>query len=165
MLEENKNLKNAKPSITIYNPGKQDEKYHTEKDIQDFINGAYQTHMNYINQNTKNITIYDPNNENRIFHTQDDIQKFINLIYQEYRENEKQIVNFQTQMADLQKDLNEAQLKAQNVATIEIHDPLNNSTVDQQETIQEAIDNIYDMYLSTKSSTNMYMQMLSDLQK
>ena len=76
------------------------------------------------------------------------------------------IINLkENQMADLQKKLIETQLKAQNVATIEIHDPLNNSTVDQQETIQAAINNIYDMYLSTKSSTNMYMQMLSDLQK
>ena len=47
----------------------------------------------------------------------------------------------------------------------EIHDPLNNSELNSNEDIQGAIDNIYDMYLSTKSSTNIYMQMLSDLQK
>ena len=161
--KENKNLKNAKPSITIYNPGKTDEKYHTEKEIQDFINGAYRTHMNYITQNNKNITIYDPNDDQRIFHNQDDIQKFINLIYKDYKEN--QIVNLQKQMADLQKDYNEAQLKAQHVATIEIHDPLNNSTVDQQETIQGAIDNIYNLYISTKTSSNLFMQMVEDFRK
>ena len=128
-------LNENRQNITIYNPGKTDEKYHTEKEIQDFINGAYQTHLNYVYENSQNITIYDPDNEKRIFHTQNDIQKFINTIYQDYKQKENQ-------MADLQKVLNEAQLYTQNVPTIDIHDPVNNCTVDQKETIQAAIDNI-----------------------
>ena len=89
--------------------------------------------------------------------TNPEIKKFFSLndlYYYKYAlENEV----FRNKIKDLENEIKN--LKK------EIHDPLNNSELNSNEDIQGAIDNIYDMYLSTKSSTNIYMQMLSDLQK
>ena len=118
-----------------------------------------------LKQNVQTIEIYDADNKQRIFDSQDEIQNFIDAIYSDFKLIKNERNYFQNKMADLQKILNETQLKAQNVQTIEIHNPVNNSTVDQKETIQEAIDNIYNLYLSTKTSSNLYMQMVEDFRK
>ena len=125
-------------------------------------------------------SIINPHNL-ETYNSKKDIQNFVNScheqvqkLYNDYEELLQLFNNQTTEKANLSQLNNELKannlilresLKEQKVANIEIHDPLNNSTVDQQQTIQAAIDNIYNFYIGIKNTSNMYVQMLSNLQK
>ena len=125
-------------------------------------------------------SIINPHNL-ETYNSKKDIQNFVNScheqvqkLYNDYQELLQLFNNQKNENANLSQLNNELQasnymlregFKEQKVATIEIHDPLNNSTVDQKETIQEAINNIHDLYISTQDTCNLYIQTISRFQK
>ena len=73
-------------------------------------------------------------------------------------------IKLQMETPILKKKIQDLENEIKNLKK-QIHDPVNNKQLDSNEQIQKVIDNIYNMYLSTKTSSNLYMQMVADLQK